>query len=149
MSLDQLYRSAILEHNRNLRNFGRLDAPTHSARGLNALCGDDLIVDLAVASGGMIEDVAFHGEAGAITLSSGSMMTVAIRGRPVSEALALKSALTCLLRAEEVSEELRVELGELAALEGVRRYPSRIKAALLAWEAMRAALEGEALATTE
>ena len=149
MSLDKLYRSAILEHNRNPRNFGRLEDPTHSARGLNALCGDDLVVDLAIAADGNIADVSFHGEAGAITLSSGSLMTGAIRGRSVSEALALTSALTCLLRAAEVTVERRAELGELAALEGVRRYPSRIKAALLAWEAMRAALEGEEVASTE
>lgn len=149
MSVHELYRSAILDHNRHPRNVGRLPDATHSARGLNALCGDDIQVDVRLGEGGVIEAVRFEGEAGAITLSSASMMTEHVRGRSIAEVIASKSALECLLRAATVSESLRAELGELAALEGVRPYPSRIRAALLPWEALQAALDGVAVASTE
>ncbi len=149
MSVNDLYRSAILEHNRNPRNYQRLPGATNTARGLNALCGDDIVVDLLVDRDGVITRCSFHGEAGAITLSSASMMTEAIRGLDTGGALALHSVLECLLQAEEVADDVRAELGELAALEGVRRYPSRIRAALLPWAALRAALAGEESASTE
>lgn len=143
-----LYRSAVLDHNRNPRNFGEMGDATASARGLNALCGDDITVYLRL-TGGVIDSAGFSGEAGAITMASASMMTEALAGRTATEAMALKSSLACLLRAQPGAEDLREELGELSALEGVRRYPSRIRAALLPWEAMEAALEGRDLASTE
>lgn len=148
MSISDLYRSAVLDHNRNPRNLREMDDATHQARGLNALCGDDIRVYLRIVDE-RIEDLSFCGSAGAITMASASMMTEQLRGRSLTEALALKESLACLLRSPEVTPELGEGLGELAALEGVRRYPSRIKAALLAWEALAAALEGIAVASTE
>ncbi|MDX1569759.1 MAG: SUF system NifU family Fe-S cluster assembly protein [Xanthomonadales bacterium] len=150
MSISDLYRSAVLDHNREPCNFKELEGATHEARGLNALCGDDLRVFLRIdARSERILEAAFIGTAGAITMASASMMTEAVRDRTITEALALKEALGCLLRAPEVTPELAEGLGELSALEGVRRYPSRIRAALLAWETLAAALEGEPIATTE
>ena len=150
MSISDLYRSAVLDHNRAPRNFRELEDATHEARGLNALCGDDLRVYLRLdGSSERIDEATFIGTAGAITMASASMMTEAVTGRSVTEALALKEALGCLLRAPEVTPELAEGLGELGALEGVRRYPSRIRAALLAWEALAAALEGKPVASTE
>jgi len=147
MALQDLYRSAVIEHNKCPRNFQELDNASHQSRGLNALCGDDIRVYLVVADE-QISQVSFLGQASAITMASASMMTERLVGASPSGARLLSDALDQLLTGE-VDDHLRQRLGELSALEGVRQYPSRIKAARLPWQAMKAALSGDPVATTE
>ncbi|MEM7708339.1 MAG: Fe-S cluster assembly sulfur transfer protein SufU [Pseudomonadota bacterium] len=147
MSLQDLYRTAVIEHNKNPRNFLELDDPSHQSRGLNALCGDDIRVYLLVDDG-RIRHASFLGQASAITMASASMMTVRIERLTVSEALQTCDQLDRLLQGEP-DGDLREQLGDLCALEGVRQYPSRIKAARLPWQAMKAALNEQAIASTE
>ena len=149
MSLADLYRSAVLDHNREPRNFREMADATHQARGLNALCGDDLRIYLRLENERIVA-ASFIGVAGAITMASGSMMTEQVRDRTAAEARALKGLLERLLREPEgLGDNEREALGELTALEGVRSYPSRIRAALLPWETLDAALAGREVATTE
>ncbi|MEM9532455.1 MAG: Fe-S cluster assembly sulfur transfer protein SufU [Pseudomonadota bacterium] len=147
MSLQELYRDAVIDHNRNPRNFSEMEDATHHSRGLNALCGDDIRVYLKLA-GEAVRAASFIGQASAITMASASMMTEAIAGQSRDHALSQCAALDDLL-AGEIDENLRLQLGPLAALEGVRQYPSRIRAARLPWQAMKAALEGREVASTE
>ncbi|NND60531.1 MAG: SUF system NifU family Fe-S cluster assembly protein [Gammaproteobacteria bacterium] len=145
MDLQDLYREVILDHNRSPRNFRRIEPCSHSAEGFNPLCGDKLRVYVE-KDGDAITDVAFEGSGCAISVASSSMMTEAIKGKTVQQARALFDEIRALLSGEADNE---AELGKLAALGGVRQFPSRIKCANLAWHALRAALDGDQQAKTE
>lgn len=145
MDLDDLYREVILDHNRAPRNFRRISPCTHSAQGFNPLCGDKLTVYVNL-DGDRVKDIAFEGSGCAISVASSSLMTEAVKGKTESQARALVEQLRALLSSGEADEEM---LGKLIALGGVRKFPSRIKCANLAWHALRAALDGEQETGTE
>src|SRR6202142_513667 len=83
---DELYQQTILEHNRNPRNFKKLEGATHAAEGYNPLCGDHLWIYMKVNASGIIEEAAFEGSGCAISKASASMMTMALKGKPIAEA---------------------------------------------------------------
>ncbi|MDH3646112.1 MAG: SUF system NifU family Fe-S cluster assembly protein [Gammaproteobacteria bacterium] len=138
MELADLYRDVILDHNRSPRNFRRLQSPTNTAQGFNPLCGDKLTVYL-VMDGDRVDDIAFEGSGCAISVASSSLMTEAVRGKTEAEARTLFERMHALLAGETGEAEA---LGKLAALGGVRQFPSRVKCASLAWHALIAALDG-------
>lgn len=149
MSVSDLYKQVVIDHNREPRNYGELAQATHSARGLNALCGDDIRVYVQISDEGVLEMVHFDGEASAITMAATSIMTQMTQGLTVDQTLALHSQYLQLFEPDPPSESLLEQLGDLAALSGVRDYPSRIKSATLGWETLRAALLDQELASTE
>lgn len=134
-----LYQDLILEHKRAPRRFGRLDAPTHHAEGRNPQCGDEVAVDLRV-EGERLADIRFHGQGCAICMASASMMSEAVAGHDLAFARDLQQRMRAVLTGQLDPEE--AHLGKLASLSGVRRYPSRIKCALLGWHALMHALDG-------
>jgi len=136
-----LYRELILDHARSPRHFGKLERTTHSAEGINPLCGDKLKLYLDVDSADTILAAAFEGSGCAISVASASLLTDAIVGLDAAQAIRYFDAVTSHLRGDaEVQEHLPVDLGKLRALEGVRDYPSRVKCATLAWHALHSAL---------
>lgn len=135
---EQLYQEMVVEHKRAPRHFGTLAAPTHEARGRNPQCGDDVQVQLRLEDG-RVADVAFHGQGCAICIASASMMTDAVLGRDIETARALQQRFRAVLTGQ--AEPENAELGKLVSLAGVRRYPSRIKCALLGWHALMHALD--------
>jgi len=137
---EQLYQEMVVEHKRAPRHFGTLPAPTNEARGRNPQCGDDVQVQLRVEDG-RVADVAFNGQGCAICIASSSMMTEAVLGRDVETACALQQRFRAVLTGQ--AEPEGADLGKLVSLAGVRRYPSRIKCALLGWHALMHAI-GEA-----
>jgi len=145
--LKDLYRELILDHSRSPRHFGRLQNATHMADGINPLCGDKLRLYVKVDNG-KIASTSFEGTGCAISVASASLMTDAVAGLPVETAESCVSAVTDRLTGG--ASDLAPELEKLAALEGVRDYPTRVKCATLAWHALRAALhQDRAPATTE
>ena len=148
MDLQELYQEVIVDHNRRPRNFGRLEGANRQAEGYNPLCGDRLTVYMKVAGDGTIEDIAFEGEGCAISVASASLMTDHLKGRPVEEAEDLFGGFRELVTGDG-SEPDTDRLGKLAALGGVRAYPSRVKCATLCWHTLQAAVHGETEATTE
>jgi len=140
-----LYRELILDHARHPRHFGTLADATHSAEGINPLCGDKLHLHLKVDEAGVVQDVAFDGTGCAISVASASLLTDEVIGLGSEDALARMNVVTGALRGETTS----VDLGKLNALLGVREFPSRVKCASLAWHALAAALGGRRIATTE
>lgn len=140
-----LYQDIVVEHKRAPRHFGRLDAPTHQARGRNPQCGDDVEVELKI-DGGQLRDIRFHGEGCAICIASASMMTEAVIDRDIAYAQALQQRFRAVLTGQ--MEPDGAELGKLISLAGVSRYPSRIKCALLGWHAMMHAIAGDTGATS-
>jgi nitrogen fixation NifU-like protein len=144
-----LYRETVLEHSRNPRHFGRLADATHTADGINPLCGDKLKLYVRVDDAGRIDASYFEGSGCAISMASASLMTDAMTGLPVDLAEACVTEMTARLQ-DGNTERPRTELAELAALDGVRQYPGRVKCATLAWRALEAALHRESSpATTE
>ena len=134
---NDLYQDLVLEHKRAPRNFGHLDHPTHQARGTNPQCGDNIAVELAVDEG-RVADIRFSGQGCAICIASASMMGEAVKGREVEMARQLQQHFRAVLTGEVEPEA--APLGKLVSLAGVRRYPSRIKCALLGWHALMHAL---------
>jgi nitrogen fixation protein NifU and related proteins len=137
MELDELYRDVILDHNRKPRNFGVLEPADASVEGFNPMCGDRLTVRLRFDDG-KIGDIRFEGQGCAISTASASLMTEAVKGRTRAEALKLFDRVHELLTDDAAPPA--DELGKLAALSGVREYPSRVKCASLCWHTLAAAL---------
>lgn len=145
MSLDELYREVILDHYRNPRHRGRLEEPTAHAEGQNPLCGDEVSLDLRVEDG-RVTAVAITGQGCSISQASASMMAEAVEGKTVAEIADLSSRFRAMMDLEEGDSGLDPDrpgatLGDLEALQGVRRFPVRIKCAALPWTTLSEALE--------
>ncbi|TVQ28539.1 MAG: SUF system NifU family Fe-S cluster assembly protein [Wenzhouxiangella sp.] len=132
MALDRLYQQTILEHNRKPRNFGRLAEATHAARGQDALCGDDILIELIV-EGERVRQAAFSGEACAVTKASASMLTEWLTGRQVAELIAWRDRFEALLKNAELEDA--PELGPINQLRAVAQFPARLRNVLLPWNA--------------
>ncbi len=138
MSLsEELYRDILLGHFKNPRNKGLLDPADITAHGTNPLCGDEINLTLRVADGRIVE-VGFDGHGCSISQASASIMTEIIKGKTLHEALALVEFVKQFMRGEKTLEG--EDLGDLEALQGVRKYPVRIKCALLAWTTLEEGL---------
>ena len=136
--LDELYRELILDHYRNPRNRVPLESPMVVAEGYNPLCGDEVELRLNI-EGDVISDVSFTGRGCSISQASGSMLTEAIKGKTVAQARALAALFTRMMTDPEfVPEE---DVGDLEALQGVAKYPVRVKCATLAWHALQDGLD--------
>ena len=137
MDLKDLYRDVIIDHNRQPRNFGRLDPADAHAEGFNPLCGDRLELFVAL-EGERLKDLKFEGKGCAISVASASLMTETLKGKTRSEAQRYFDEMHALLtQADHVPT---LELGKLAALSGVRAFPVRVKCASLCWHTLNAAL---------
>ena len=137
--LRELYQTVILDHNKNPRNSGTLEKPSHSADGNNPLCGDVIHVTLRVEDD-VVKDLRFEGVGCAISTASASLMTQAVKGRSVSEALELFDDFHKLVTTDAPANE--TELGKLVVFAGVREFPVRVKCATLAWHTLKNALKG-------
>ena len=152
--LEDLYREIILDDYRAPRNRGELPVPpAHRVEGFNPLCGDEVVLYLDVDDG-VITDVKIAGQGCSISQASTSMMSAAVRGKPVAEARTLTRAFKALMSIHEskiggdtdevdvAADELAgVRLGDLEALQGVVKFPVRIKCATLAWNTLTQGLD--------
>ena len=146
MSLDDLYREVILDHYRNPRRRGALEHPDAHADGQNPLCGDEISLDLAL-DGDRITDVRLQGRGCSISQASASMMAEAIAGKTIAEVETLIHRFKAMMEIEPGDPGIDASrpgaaLGDLEALQGVRRFPVRIKCADLPWATLAEALEG-------
>jgi len=146
--LDDLYREIILDHYRTPRNRGELESPPAiESRGHNPLCGDEITLYLLVDGEGddaVVSDVKIGGQGCSISQSSASMMTQAVIGKPVSGARALLRRFKSMMGIEGIDEQpgdADVALGDLEALQGVVKFPVRIKCAVLSWNTLADALD--------
>jgi nitrogen fixation NifU-like protein len=143
--LEDLYREIILDHYRTPRNRGELPPPAAHAVGHNPLCGDEIDVYLQVDHD-TITDVKVGGQGCSISQSSASMMSQAVKGRSITEVRALVRRFKGMMSIEEEApdgekvDEADVKLGDLEALQGVVKFPVRIKCATLAWNTLTEAL---------
>lgn len=140
MDLRELYQEVILDHNKRPRNWGRLEDANLTAEGYNPLCGDCVAITVKTADN-RVQEIKFDGVGCAISTASASMMTEAVKGKTLEEAEAIFRRFQEIVTSPDA--ELPEDLGDLAALAGVRDHPVRIKCAILAWHALHEALVGE------
>lgn len=140
-NLDTLYRQVIMDHYKNPRNRGSLSENSLTVDMNNPTCGDRIQVHLQVDNG-VVEDAKFEGEGCSISLSSASMMTQAVKGKKVDEALKMSKVFSDMMLGEDIAEE-DLDLGDIEALQGVSKFPARIKCATLAWKGMEKGIEEE------
>jgi len=163
--LEDLYREIILDHYRSPRNRGELPSPpAHRIEGFNPLCGDEVVVTLLVEDGNLA-DIKIGGTGCSISQSSASLMSGAVKGKPLAEVRRLIGTFKSMMSIHEASlggeaagdgggeaaldggadsepEAVDLEkLGELAALQGVVKFPVRIKCATLSWNALAQGLD--------
>ncbi|MGK0297971.1 MAG: nitrogen fixation NifU-like protein [Gammaproteobacteria bacterium] len=141
MSFDMkdLYQDVIVDHNRSPRNFGKMEDADRLLEGYNPLCGDRLTLYIKF-DGEKIDNIQFDGSGCAISVASASLMTDALKGKTKIEADKIFSDFHMLLTDEEPQIDIE-KFGKLAALAGVREYPSRIKCASLCWHTLHGLLE--------
>ena len=149
--LEELYREIILDHYRSPRNRGELASPPAlRAEGFNPLCGDEIVVTLDV-NGGIVDDIKIAGQGCSISQSSASMMSAAVKGKNISEVRktiatfkTLMSVHEAQLEESDTPEPEPIDLnalGDLAALQGVVKFPVRIKCATLSWNTLAQTLD--------
>ena len=143
----QLYQEVILDHNRKPRNWGKLADATHTAEGVNPLCGDRLHLDVKLA-GDSVEAIAFEGESCAICKASASMMTSAVKGKTRSDAEQLVQEFRDMATGK-LDAASPHHLGRLTVFSGVRDLPTRVKCAILPWHTLHAALNSIERTSTE
>ncbi len=164
--IEDLYREIILDHYRSPRNRGELPVPpAHKVEGFNPLCGDEVVLYLDVdPESDTVRDVKIAGQGCSISQASTSMMSAAVKGRPLVEVRKLIRAFKALMSIHEsklegdgegegegdgsdlAAELAGVRLGDLEALQGVVKFPVRIKCATLAWNTLQQALDETAQA---
>ena len=148
--LEELYQEVILDHSRRPRNFGELPDASVRVHGDNPSCGDEIELAVKFGPDKQLEELKFTGHGCAISQASASMMTQKLKGKSAEETEALLRAFHQLFIGEEA--EASRSLGDLKLLQGVRKFPQRVKCAMLAWRALEQALQepgGEATVSTE
>ncbi|MBM7621811.1 nitrogen fixation NifU-like protein [Bacillus tianshenii] len=140
-NLDTLYRQVIMDHYKNPRNKGKLEENGITIDMNNPTCGDRIHLTLKVEDG-KVADAKFDGEGCSISMASASMMTQAVKGLEVEKALALSQIFYDMMLGKEYDDE-DLDLGDIEALQGVAKFPARIKCATLAWKAMEKGVKSE------
>ena len=138
--MNDLYEAIILDHYRSPRNTASLEAPDIDLDVNNPFCGDELHIQLKVENDSVAQ-VGITGRGCAISQASASLLAELVEGKSSDEVRSAVGSLRRLLKGEEVSEEERDILGDIEALEGVRKFPVRIKCALLSWVGLDDALK--------
>jgi len=150
--IDELYKDVILEHSKRPHHYGPIENADRIVEGYNPLCGDRITIYLDLEENGeRLGRVHFTGQGCAICNASASMMTDAVEHKSKAEALEMHERFRRVIMtpvSQDLDENDLEVLGDLAALSGVRRLPMRVKCAILAWHALREALERGDEATT-
>ena len=128
--LDDLYRDILMEHYKFPRGRKRLEHADIHNEGQNPACGDELEMDLEL-DGDTVKDIYVSCVGCAVSVASGSMLAEMIRGKSISEVKKIADTIKAMLKGEETPKN--VDLGDLESLRGVKKFPVRIKCALLSW----------------
>lgn len=140
-NLDTLYRQVIMDHYKNPKNRGKIDGDSLTIDMNNPTCGDRIQLQLQVEDG-VVKDARFDGEGCSISMSSASMMTQEIKGKTIDKALTMSESFSKMMLGEDIDMD-NFELGDVQSLQGVSKFPARIKCATLAWKAMEKGVQEE------
>lgn len=146
--LEELYQHIILDHSRRPRNYGELPSPPAvKVHGDNPSCGDEIDLYVQFDNDGKVADIKFTGQGCAISQASASMLTLKAKGKSRDDTTKLLNAFQRLLTNQE--EEPDDILGDAQLLQGVWKFPQRVKCATLAWRALEQALNEEGASSTD
>ena len=148
--LEELYQEVILDHSRRPRNFGELADAAVRVHGDNPACGDEIHLAVKFDGDGGLQEIKFTGHGCAISQASASLMTMKLKGKSRAEVEQMLHAFRDLVTTGK--NDLPKNLGDLQVMRGVRKFPQRVKCAMLPWRAVEQALrqsEGEATVSTE
>ncbi|PYL47652.1 MAG: SUF system NifU family Fe-S cluster assembly protein [Verrucomicrobia bacterium] len=148
--LEELYQAVILDHSRRPRNFGELPDAAVLVHGDNPACGDEIHLAVKFHPDGRVQDIKFSGHGCAISQASASLMTMKLKGKSRAQATEMFRAFHDLVTEERADPPKT--LGDLRVMQGVRKFPQRVKCAMLAWRALEQALQqnkGESTVSTE
>lgn len=141
LDLEELYQTVVLDHSRKPRNFGPLPDATVTVSGDNPTCGDEIALSLKVdPATEKLEGVGFTGSGCSICMASTSLMTTKIKGKTRAEAAGLLADFQGMITGKTPAAETPKTLGDLRLLNGVAKFPQRIKCATLGWHALKGAL---------
>lgn len=140
-NLDTLYRQVIMDHYKNPKNRGKIDGDSLTIDMNNPTCGDRIQLQLQVEDG-VVKDARFDGEGCSISMSSASMMTQEVKGKTIDKALTMSESFSKMMLGEDIDMD-NFELGDVQSLQGVSKFPARIKCATLAWKAMEKGVQEE------
>ena len=130
-------REVIMDHYNNPRNRRRIYDSNYVVENTkNSSCIDNLDVYVKVQNG-IIEDVAFEGEACAISISSASIMTSNLKGKTIDEAIEYINNMEAMLSDKEYVEDI---LNEAIVYEDTKNT-SRKTCAWLPYAAVKKILE--------
>ena len=136
-SVDQIYRDqVILDHCRNPRNQRIIKSPDITGDAVNPFCGDEIHIQIRLGLDDLISEISFQGEGCAISQSSGSLLGETILGKTIDQARKDNESMRLLLKDEDLDEEKLDSLADSTMIEGVKKFPVRIKCALLSWSAL-------------
>jgi nitrogen fixation protein NifU and related proteins len=152
VELEELYQEIILDHSRRPRNFGELPNAAVVVHGDNPACGDEIHLAVRFDGDGSLADIKFTGHGCAISQASASMMTMKLKGKSRDETISILRTFHDLVTGDGETPGEPRKLGDLQLMRGVRKFPQRVKCAMLAWRAVEQALQqtsGEATVSTE
>jgi nitrogen fixation NifU-like protein len=141
-----LYNDVILDHIKNARNVQALDDADRKSHGINPLCGDTFNVYVKL-EGDRVTQAAFECECCGISMASASIMTEAVKGRDIQGVKALIRHFEALMKNPGAPSNPPEGAGEVAMLELIADFPSRVNCALLGWHTLEAALDGHETTT--
>ena len=144
--IEELYQEVILDHSRRPRNFGELPDAAVRVHGDNPACGDEIHLAVKFDVNDGLEDIKFTGRGCAISQASASLMTMKLKGKSRAEVVEMLRAFHDLVTKE--MKETPKNMGDLRVMQGVRKFPQRVKCAMLAWRAVEQALEQRAVEVT-
>jgi nitrogen fixation protein NifU and related proteins len=134
------YQQVILERNKTPRHRGTTSRVDRCQKGYSPTCGDTIELTLQLtADGGQIEAVKHEGAGCAISIASADLMADVLTGKTIEEAISIMQRFQKLMYGKE---EFSDGLGKLIVLQGVAKFPVRIKCAMLPWYTLSAALSG-------
>ena len=148
--LEELYQEVILDHSRRPRNFGELPGASVKVHGDNPSCGDEIHLAIKYDDNGGLEEIKFTGHGCAISQASASLMTMKLKGKKRAEVEQMLQSFRDLVTTGK--NDAPKNLGDLQVMRGVRKFPQRVKCAMLPWRAVEQALrqsEGESTVSTE
>ena len=141
--VDDLYKEIILDHYRSPRNQEKLAEADLEAQGMNPFCGDEVVIQIKLVNG-LVNTVSFKGAGCSISQASASILTNVIKGKTLSEAEDLYFRFRDMMHGKSPSEDGMDQLGEAEVLAGVKKFPIRVKCALLAWATLGDAIKKHA-----
>ena len=126
------YNEILTDHNLHPMHKHALPDANMQLEGVNPSCGDDIILNLKVEDGKIV-DGSFTGDGCAISQASADIMLDLIIGREVEEAERLKESFLHMIKGEATDEEMEL----------ISHMPARVKCAVLGWHTLENMLEGK------